>query len=174
MEEWRKLIYPKLDEQYNHYEISSYGRLRNINTNRILQQEVLRSGYCSVRIFAGDKKLHIIIHKAVAYTFLDNPNNYTNINHKDNIRTNNNVNNLEWCTPSYNQYYKYTSGSFDSSRLSHENNHNAKLTREAVLFARANYTKRSKEFGLRALSKKYGVSNATMLSAINNKTWKNL
>lgn len=41
----------------------------------------------------------------VAETYIDNPNNYPIINHKDNNRSNNNVNNLEWCSYSYNNIY---------------------------------------------------------------------
>ena len=45
------------------------------------------------------------IHRLVAVAFLDNPFNYTDINHKDEIKTNNKVDNLEWCTREYNNNY---------------------------------------------------------------------
>lgn len=45
---WKPLIYPLLDNKYNHYEISSFGNLRNTNTNKILKPSLLRTGYYSV------------------------------------------------------------------------------------------------------------------------------
>lgn len=174
MEEWRKMVYPKMNSKYNHYEISNEGRIKNAITGHILKQETLRSGYNSVRVNCDGAKQHIIIHKAVAYTFLNPPNdtNATNINHKDNVRTNNSANNLEWCTPSYNQHYKYDSKSFDKRRISGENNHNAKLTKDIVIYARENVKKGSKKYGIRPLARKFGVSNVTMKRAIDGDGWK--
>lgn len=172
---WKPLIYPLLDNKYNHYEISSFGNLRNINTNKILKPSLLRTGYYSVRICLGNRKekMHIIIHKAVAYTFLKNSNNYTEVNHKDNIRTNNNVNNLEWCNSHYNQQYKYDSGSFDKRKISGENNHSHKLTWEDVNFIRRNYSYNNKIYSLNKLAQKFNVSKNTILKIIKEKTWKN-
>lgn len=175
MEEWRKMIYPKISSEYNHYEVSNEGRIKNILTGRVLQQETLRTGYNSVRVNCDGKRKHIIIHKAIAYTFLDPPETSDKmcINHKDNIRTNNSVDNLEWCTPSYNQRYKYETKSFDVSRISGENNHNAKLTKEKVLYAREHVEKGSKEYGIRPLARKFGVSSTTMKRAIDGNGWTN-
>jgi hypothetical protein len=45
------------------------------------------------------------VHRLVAITFLENTNNYTDVNHKDENKHNNNINNLEWCTRKYNMNY---------------------------------------------------------------------
>lgn len=143
----------------------------NENTGRILKPEILRSGYYSVRVWIGNKnKKHIIIHKAVAYTFLDNPNKYTVINHKDGNKLNNNVDNLEWCTYGYNLQHAYDTGAFDKSKISGENNHASKLTWNDVENIREEYI--NANCSHQELCNKYDVSKTTISSIIKNKTWK--
>ena len=92
-------------KNYEHrYLISNLGDVKTIKTNKILKPE-LRRGYLSVQLFDGIKYKHFSIHRLVAITFIDNPKNYLYINHKDENKQNNTVNNLEWCTASYNVNY---------------------------------------------------------------------
>lgn len=172
-ETWRKLVYPNIPDDINRFEISTYGRLKNVKTQYIYNPSVLSSGYYSVRTTLGKRnnKLHILIHKAVAYTFLKNPNNLPEVNHKDGNKLNNCVENLEWCTSHENQQHKYDIGLFDKKLISYENNHNAKLTFENVKYIRENYVPYSREFGSRAMSRKFNVDKTTILSVLNNRTW---
>ena len=173
IEYWRKLKYPKLPDKYNHYLISSEGKLKNIKTNYILKPNILKSGYYSIRISLGNRnqKIHIILHKAVAYTFIPNNEGLTEVNHIDGNKLNNSVSNLEWCTSHQNQQHKYDTGLFDKSKISAMNNHNAKLSWDDVKYIRENYIKGSKEYGCRALSQKFNVSYPTISAILNNKTW---
>lgn len=175
-ESWSKLIYPGITEELNRFEISTFGRLRNIKTGHIYKPNILNTGYSSVRTTLGSKnqKIHIIMHKAVAYTYIPNPNNLPEVNHKDGIRFNNIVTNLEWCTSHENQKHKYDAGLFDISKISGENNHTAKLTWDDVFYIRNNYIPRSREFGANALARKYGIAKPTILSVIHNKTWRQI
>lgn len=172
MEKWKPLQYPNLVA--NHYEISSYGRVKNVNTGKILAQNLLKSGYFSIRICnpSRNKKMHIIIHKAVAYTFIPNPQNLPEVNHKDGIKTNNNASNLEWCSSSYNQKHKYAMGLYNPEKTRGENNVQAKLTQKDVDNIRSNYIPYSREYGTRALGRKYGVSKTTIIRILQNKKWK--
>lgn len=70
-----------------------------------------RKGYMvvSLRNDSGQKK-NMFIHRLVAITYIDNPNNYPVVNHKDRNVKNNSVNNLEWCTIDYNNKYTFTVG----------------------------------------------------------------
>lgn len=61
-----------------------------------------KSGYVYVNISKENKKHNLRVHKLVAEAFIDNPNNYKQINHIDGNRQNNKVDNLEWCNGSYN------------------------------------------------------------------------
>lgn len=172
-EKWSKLIYPNIPDEQNKFEISTYGRLKNVKTQYIYNPNVLNTGYSSVRTTLGSSndKIHILIHKAVAYTFLANPHNLPEVNHKDGNKTNNHIDNLEWCTSHENQQHKYDIGLFDKKLISHENNHCAKLTMKDVEYIRTNYKKGSREFGGHAMARKFSVSHQTILSVIKNKTW---
>lgn len=168
------MIYPGIPDEFNRFEISTFGRLRNIKTKHIYKLNLLSSGYYSVRTTLGSRKrkIHIIIHKAVAYTFIPNPDNLPEVNHKDGKRENNFVSNLEWCTSHYNQKHKFDAGLFDRHKISGENNHSSKLTWDDVRYIRDSYIPRSHKNGARALARKFNVSVPTMLSVIHNETWR--
>lgn len=87
-------------QQNTNYEISDTGLVRNKITN-ILLNGYNKKGYREVNI----KGTKFKIHRLVALHFIPNPNNYPCINHIDEIRHNNFVENLEWCTHQYNNTY---------------------------------------------------------------------
>ncbi|RFZ78320.1 endonuclease [Lacrimispora amygdalina] len=100
------------------YEISNYGRVKSIerlvksnNNNFRLQKESIRKptvnnrGYFSIRLCKNGKYKAQFIHRLVAIAFIDNPNNLPEVNHKDEDKKNNRVENLEWCTRKYNMNY---------------------------------------------------------------------
>lgn len=98
-EEW------KIISRFPKYEVSNRGRVRKIKTNKILFLKNHSSGYKQVTIQESNKKYYLYVHRLVAEAFIDNPNDYPYINHKDENKNNNCVNNLEWCTPKYNTNY---------------------------------------------------------------------
>lgn len=67
-------------------------------------------GYFTVRITFDDKKKTLPIHRLVALSFIQNPNNLPQVNHIDGDKKNNNVKNLEWCDNSYNQLHAFRIG----------------------------------------------------------------
>ena len=172
-ETWTKLIYPNIPDDLNRFEISTHGRLKNIKTQYIYKPNILNTGYGSVRTTVGKEKIHILIHKAVAYTYLENPNNLPEVNHKDGDKTNNHINNLEWCTSHENQQHKYDVGLFDTNKIKGENNGASKLTWNDVEYIRENYIPRSRQFGSRAMARKFNVKHVTILSVLHNETWVN-
>lgn len=98
-EEWRPVV--GFEKQY---EVSDKGRVRNIKTGHILKPQIA-SKYAQVYFRVDGKQKWFKVHKLVAIAFIPNPNNYPYINHKDGNTINNNVSNLEWCTPKYNVVY---------------------------------------------------------------------
>lgn len=114
---WKKI------KDYDRYEVSNLGNIRSWcshsggvkTTPRLLKVNILNSGYASVALFPTNtaKKLkRVLVHRLVALAFIENPNNYPIVNHKDENKLNNNASNLEWCTCKENLSYSdiYTKG----------------------------------------------------------------
>lgn len=167
---WKRLIYQ--GEDYgDFYEVSNYGKIRNSKTHRIRSENLLQTGYCFVSGSLGcrEKKITFRVHKAVAESFIDNPNNLPVVNHKDGDKLNNCVDNLEWCTYSQNSQHAYDNNLINVQRG--ENRHTSKLTQDAVDYIRKHYIPRDRNFGTRALGRKFNVDHTTIMSALNNETW---
>ena len=97
-------------EGYPNYEVSNLGRVRSLNYNKTNQTKILTpwnngSGYKLVGLRKDGKRKMFQVHRLVAIAFINNPNNYQIINHKDENPSNNYVENLEWCTHKYNLNY---------------------------------------------------------------------
>jgi hypothetical protein len=88
------------------YQISNLGRVKSLYFKKelILKPSINSKGYCSIVLYNNSKRT-VTVHSLVAKTFLDNPNNLPMVNHKDEIKTNNKVDNLEWCDVRYNNNY---------------------------------------------------------------------
>ena len=86
------------------YEISNLGRIRNKITGKILKPSI-KNGYYYLILCKDKIQKHHYIHRLVASTFIPNPNNYSQVNHIDENKLNNNVDTLEWCTSKYNTNY---------------------------------------------------------------------
>lgn len=110
---WR--VYP----DYDFVEASNLGRVRTKDRTvtrsngrkqfvkgRILKQFSNNKGYMCVSFGSRGKQVYLLVHRIIATSFLPNPNNLPEVNHKDNDRTNNVASNLEWCTSEYNIAYR--------------------------------------------------------------------
>ena len=89
---------------YPNYSVNHLGEVFNNKTGRKLKQTV-KKGYCSVYLYNEKGRKCFLTHRLVATTFIPNPHNLPEINHKDENSLNNNVENLEWCTRLYNVHY---------------------------------------------------------------------
>ena len=86
------------------YFVSSLGRLRN-QDGRIMKPMLCTNGYLSACLWLHNKQRKMLIHRLVAEAFLANEHGYSDVNHIDEDKTNNEVTNLEWCTHRYNMNY---------------------------------------------------------------------
>lgn len=99
-------------------EVSNWGRVRTIDRvtssyrgkrllkGRVLKQRKGSNGYLILNISINGKQVTKLAHRLVAETFITNLNNLSEVNHKNCIRDDNRVGNLEWCSRSYNIRYR--------------------------------------------------------------------
>lgn len=119
-----KEIWEDVPGYQDFYQISNLGRVKSLSRTityeptkfypngrqRVLKEKILtpckdKKGYLFVQLFKNGHFKSKKVHRLVAETFIPNPNNYPIVNHKDCVRNNNCVDNLEWCTDEYNCNY---------------------------------------------------------------------
>lgn len=100
-------IWKDVSEFGDIYQVSNLGRIKNAKSDIILSQYInkARGGYHQVSFTYHGKHYTRYVHRVVAKAFIPNPDNLPEVNHKDENKSNNNVNNLEWCTSKYNIHY---------------------------------------------------------------------
>lgn len=86
-------------------EVSSFGRVRSVK-GCYYKISPDKYGYMKIVFRMNGKNINKTVHRLVAQTFIPNHNGFPMVNHKDCDRTNNNIENLEWCTSSYNAKYR--------------------------------------------------------------------
>ena len=109
---WKKFIY---EGQETDYSVSTEGEVRKDTTNYILSQSS-QQDYKFVGLIINGKQKRMRVHRMVALTFIDNPDNKPYVNHINGNRSDNNVENLEWVTPSENTQHAVDTGLFKSGR----------------------------------------------------------
>ena len=88
------------------YMVSNMGRIKSLNYNKtgkekLLKGHIKRNGYIQY-VLSNGKSKSILAHRLVAKAFIPNPNNLPEVNHINECKTDNRVENLEWCSKSYN------------------------------------------------------------------------
>ena len=110
MEEWKDIKgYEGI------YQISNKGRVKTLGNNKTKKEKIRdgkidNRGYKRISLCKNGKDKKYSIHRLVAEAFLPNPDNLPVVNHKDENKLNNNVENLEWCTQEYNVNYSSSNG----------------------------------------------------------------
>lgn len=112
-------IWKDIPEYEGLYQASNLGRIRSVNridncnrprVGKILKFIKSNSGYFQVHFSKNGGTRVLLVHRLIAKAFLENPNNYSCVNHIDGNKLNNNVDNLEWCTQSHNVNESYKLG----------------------------------------------------------------
>ena len=169
---WKTLIYQ--GEKFERFEVSNNGKIRNSITKKEYKLHLNKNGYWQVCVSLGSRKIKkvIRIHKAVAETFILNPENKELVNHIDGNKQNNIVANLEWATYSENTQHAFNTGLMCQPRG--VDSPCSKLTYDDIIYIRTHYIPNDYTYGTRALGRRFNVDHETIRDILNNNTYTNI
>jgi len=96
----------------NFYEVSDLGKIRNKRGN-LMKFYINNKGYACIDFRVNTVRTKKLVHRVVAETFLENVDKLPEVNHKDEVKSNNAVTNLEWCSRSHNKQYSMATGTYN-------------------------------------------------------------
>lgn len=99
------------------YQCSDKGEIRSCKTLKTLKYRYDKDGYGKVILYNKGKGVEFRVHRLIAETFIPNPNKLPLINHKDEVKNNNCIENLEWCSYEYNNNYGNRNYNIHKSQL---------------------------------------------------------
>lgn len=121
---WEEEVWKPIKHFESLYEVSNFGRIRSLTRKvkhgnshitiygKMMKQVPNEKGYLMVRLSKNGKGKIFKVHRLVAQAFLNNPHGYQEINHLNEIRDDNHVSNLEWCSHSHNLNYGHRTQKF--------------------------------------------------------------
>lgn len=145
------------------YKVNRFGLVKSFKRypcGKMLSPQMDKDGYNRITMQQNGKSKALMVHRIVAITFIKNTENYSQINHKDGNKQNNHVDNLEWCTNTFNQRHAW--------------NNDLKTVRLTT-----NQVSEIKRFiinGLtnKVLSERYQIDPSLISNIRHNKVWKDI
>ena len=161
---WSNLIYNGI--VYSDFLINKNGEVKNTKTNHVYKNYAHSSGYVVLTLPMGKrgKVKTIRLHKALAETFIPNPNGYKIVHHKDENKSNFSLSNLEWTTNKLNTQYHLQELNKNTQFFN-----NRKLTKKDIDFIKNNKGKISYS----KLAELFNVSKTTIVNVMNDKLYNN-
>jgi hypothetical protein len=171
------------------YQVSNLGNVRSLDREvapknivpywrkgKVCKQSKSNLGYMTVGFTVDNVKINKYVHRLVAEAFINNINNYPQVNHIDCDKTNNKMSNLEWCTNSQNHIHASKNGlnKLHLHRVAYSGEENGRtlLTKEQVLEIKQKYI--PYKYSAKKLAKEYNVSESCITHILNNTSWKEM
>jgi len=158
------------------YKVSSKGNVKSyygktntakdVHDNYIIMSPALINQYLSVSLHKDKKSKMFRVHRLVATAFLENENQYKYVNHIDGNKTNNSVDNLEWCTNSMNILHSLRTGLSKNVGETHCHSKLKESYIPEIIFMKEN------GYGMTFIGRLYGVDAETIRAIFKGKTWK--
>lgn len=181
MEVWRDI-----KGYENIYQVSNLGNVKSLSYNKTGKEQLLKQfkdkyGYLQVHLCKNKIHKKYLVHRLVALAFLPNPNNFPCINHKDENPSNNKVDNIEWCTYSYNiNYGTRNKRMIETRRINNPDNEcykriiqtrriNNSLGEKPIIQLTKDGVEIARYSGINEAERQTGISNSNIWSCCNGK-----
>ncbi|MEY3419854.1 MAG: hypothetical protein RIR48_134 [Bacteroidota bacterium] len=177
MEVWKDVI-----GYEGYYQVSNLGRIKSLERKRIglkdqkiriykeliLKQKLNIHGYFEVCLYLKNSSKYHKSHRIICQAFLPNPENKPQVNHKNGVKTDNRLENLEWATSSENTKHSFDNG-FQKPSLGEKNGHSI-LNEKDVLMIRSGQLKMTQ----RQMASFFNVKPSTINCIIKRRNWKHI
>lgn len=153
--------------------VISYKKRKNpvIGMQRKIILKPLNQRYVIFRLSSNNKVKHFTLHRLLAIAFIPNPENKPEINHKNGIKTDNRIENLEWVSSSENAQHAIDTGLFkpNTKAMNEHNKKQRKLSKEQVQYVKDNYIPR--KYPMVIFAERFNISINGISNILNNKKY---
>lgn len=165
-------IWKNIQGYEGYYEISNFGKIKSLpgkwkKFEKILTL-IITGGYQRIKLYRNTDVQSFAVHRLVALHFIPNPDKLPEINHKNCIKIDNRVENLEWCTRQGNIDHAVE----NNLNPTGETHGRSKLNNIKILEIRKKYVPRT--YSQRRLAKEYHIGRTAILNILQGKTWKHI
>ena len=160
--------YKEIPQTNGEYLINEFGQVFSSKTNKLLKYHKHGIGYISVCIKRDNKFRHYSIHRLLAETFLPNPESKPCVNHKNGIKSDNRLENLEWST--YSQNNKHAFDLKLNNAVVGSKRHTSTVDEETILKIR----KMNETMNFSQISKELNLGYTLVRNACLKKSWKHI
>ena len=152
---------------FEDYSVDTEGRVWSMKSGKVKERKPLKhkDGYLQINLRKDGKVKNLLIHRLVAIAFIPNPKNYTQVNHKNGIKTDNRLENLEWCSGSQNMKHAFDLG-LQCNKGS--KNSKAKLKDEDIPVI---HKRLANGEHIKDIAEDYSVNNSTIKHIKYKRTW---